>query len=452
MNFRLLFFIVILVLFANRHFSEMLQKQNTISAYNDSCKSRVACRRPRPKMAFLPLHFFLEVEYHYQYMLSKTYYIHTFGCQSNKSDSERIAGDYAARGFTEVNDWRIADELIVNSCAIRQSAEDRAKGFLNNVAVHFREKGTKRPKIILTGCMTHHGSQKLLEMLPIVDEILPINEVGFNSSAVRKDLKHAWIPISTGCNSFCTFCIVPYSRGREASRSFDSIMTEVADLVKKGYSEITLLGMNVNSWGLEKVGIGFRKLMMENQNFTRDDLPDNQSQYLKTTETPPFVKLLRAISAYPEITKIRFLTSNPWDFHDELIAEIGMNKKIDRYVHLPVQSGSNDVLYRMNRGYTRERYTEVVRKLRAADPDITLGTDIIVGFPGETENEFQETVALAEEIKWHVGFVAMYSPRPGTASWRIYPDDISYATKKARWEILDKIINKDNLYRRPVVV
>ena len=219
-----------------------------------------------------------------------------------------------------------------------------------------------------------------------------------------------------------------------------------------GYTEITLLGMNVNSWGLEKLGIGFRKLMLSNKNFTREDLPDNQSQYLTPTGTPPFVKLLQAISEFPQITKIRFLTSNPWDFHDELIAEIARNKKIDRYVHLPVQSGSNNVLYRMNRGYTRESYVDLVKKLRAADPEIVIGTDIIVGFPGETEAEFEETVSLAKEIDWKIGFVAIYSPRPGTASWRIYEDDILHAEKKRRWEVLDQIINKDNFDDRPVVV
>lgn len=384
--------------------------------------------------------------------MAQTYFIHTFGCQSNKSDSERIAGDYQARGYVEAKDWQTCDELVVNTCAVRQRAEDRARGFLHNVVVHFNQLGTKRPKIILTGCMTHHGEQALYDMLPMVDEILPINEVGFNQAAIRKDAKHAWIPISTGCNSFCTYCIVPYSRGRESSRSFESIMTEVEDLVARGYEEITLLGMNVNSWGLEKVGIGFRKLMMENESFTRDDLPDNQSQYLKPKETPPFVKLLRAISAFDQIKMIRFLTSNPWDFHDELIEEVGSNKKIDRYVHLPVQSGSNAVLYRMNRGYTKESYVDVVKKLRQADPNIVIGTDIVVGFAGETEEEFQETVALAKQMDWHVGFVAMYSPRPGTAAWRIYPDDIPHQEKKRRWEILDQIINKDNLSKRPKVV
>jgi tRNA-2-methylthio-N6-dimethylallyladenosine synthase len=388
----------------------------------------------------------------------KSYFIHTFGCQSNKSDSQRIAGDYEARGYAEAKDWRTCDELIVNTCAVRQRAEDRAKGFLHNVVVFFNEHGKRRPKIILTGCMTHHGNEKLYEMLPMVDEILPINEVGFNQAAVRKDSitpegkKHAWIPISAGCNSFCTYCIVPYSRGREQSRSMESIMEEVERLVKEGYKEITLLGQNVNSWGLEKVGIGFRKLMMERKDFTREDLPDNQTQYLTPKGTPPFVKLLQAISAFEQIETIRFLTSNPWDFHDELIAEIGRNKKIDRFIHLPVQSGSNAVLYRMNRGYTAERYVEVVNKLRAVDSEITVGTDIIVGFPGETDEEFQQTVDLAKKMDWKVAFVAMYSPRPGTASWRIYPDEIPHKVKKERWEILDQIINKDNLSVRPRVV
>lgn len=385
-------------------------------------------------------------------MKKKSYYIHTFGCQSNKSDSERIAGDYEAKGYVEAKGWQDCDELVVNTCAVRQRAEDKARGFLHNVMVYFNEKAVERPKIILTGCMVHHGYDKLYEMMPMVDEILPINEVGFNQATVRKDQNHAWIPISTGCNSFCTYCIVPYSRGREKSRSLESILEEVQNLVDKGFSEITLLGMNVNSWGLEKLGIGFRKLMMENKDFKREDLPDNQTQYLQPKGIPPFVKLLQEVSKFDQIKKIRFMSSNPWDFHDELIEEVGKNKKIDRYVHLPIQSGSNSVLYRMNRGYTRERYIEVVQKLNKADPSIVIGTDIVVGFAGETEEEFQETVDLAKQMNWKVGFVAIYSPRPGTAGWKIYPDNIPHKEKKRRWEVLDQIINKDNLQDRPIVI
>lgn len=385
--------------------------------------------------------------------ISPSFFIKTFGCQSNKSDSERIAGDYYARGYSESSDWHTASDIVVNTCAVRQKAEDRAKGFLLNVERYFQENQLPKPKIILTGCMTHHGNQKLYELLPMIDEILPINEVGFNSAAVRKDKKHAWVPISVGCNSFCTYCIVPFSRGREASRSFDDIVAEVEKLVSEGYSEITLLGMNVNSWGLEKVGIGFRKLLLStDKRFTRADLPSNQSQYLTPKDTPPFVKLLQKISSYPEIKTIRFLTSNPWDFHDELIDEIAQNPKIDRYIHLPIQSGSNKILKKMNRGYTRQSYLAVVKKLRHKAPDVVIGTDIIVGFPGETEADFQATVKLAKEIDWKIGFVAQYSPRPGTAAYRIYPDEISPQEKKRRWEILDQIINKDNLTIRPKVV
>lgn len=381
------------------------------------------------------------------------YFIKTFGCQSNKSDSERIAGDYQARGYSESRSWKTADQIIVNTCAVRQSAEDRARGFLNNVVTHFNQTKKTRPKLILTGCMTHHGQQKLYEILPMIDEILPINEVGFNSIVIRKDKVHAWVPISVGCNSFCTFCIVPYSRGREQSRPMASIITEVEKLANSGYTEVTLLGMNVNSWGLEKVGIGFRKLLMDkDKKFKRTDLPSNQSQYLKPKGTPPFVRLLRAIAKINGIETIRFITSNPWDFHDELIEEIAKNKKIDRYIHLPVQSGSDKILKLMNRGYTRNDYLNLVKKLRKSIPDVVIGTDIIVGFPGETNEDFQETLQLAKEVNWKVGFVARYSPRPGTAAWRIYSDNVPHKTKKHRWEILDKLINKDNLSVRPKIV
>lgn len=381
------------------------------------------------------------------------YFIKTFGCQSNKADSERIAGDYEARGFSETDDWHQAAEIVVNTCAVRQSAEDRARGFLLNVAKWVQESGHNKPKIILTGCMTHHGSRQIRELLPMVDEVLPVNEVGFNLRSVRKDKTHAWIPISIGCNSFCTFCIVPYSRGRERSRPLADIIKEVELLASQGYREITLLGMNVNSWGLEKLGIGFRKLLMDKEGkFSRDDIPSNQSQYLTPQGTPPFVGLLQAVSKVKRIEKIRFLTSNPWDFHDELITEIANNPKIDRYIHLPVQSGSNRILYLMNRGYTRESYLELLDKLRRKIKDVVIGTDIIVGFPGETKQDFLETVDLATKADWKVAFVARYSPRPGTASWRIYPDNVDPQEKKRRWEILDKLINKDNMSVRPVVV
>ena len=383
----------------------------------------------------------------------KTYFIKTFGCQQNKSDSERIEADYQARGYEESKTWALATEIIVNTCAVRQRAEDRAKGFLLNVVKHYAVAKLPKPKIILTGCMTHHGQKHVLALLPMVDEILPVNEVGFNQGAVRRDKVHAWVPISTGCNSFCTYCIVPYSRGREQSRPMEDILSEVAKLAQSGYREITLLGMNVNSWGLEKVGIGLRKLLFDTTNtLSAKDIPQNQTQYRKPDGTPPFVRLLQEISAYPQIKTIRFITSNPWDFHDELIEEIAGNPKIDRYIHLPLQSGSDKVLKLMNRGYTVADYKTLVKKLRAQIQDVVIGTDIVVGFPGETAADFAATVKVARDMDWHVGFVAQYSPRPGTAAYRLYEDSIPPAEKKRRWEVLDQIINKDNLTKRPKVV
>lgn len=386
------------------------------------------------------------------YKTAQTYYIQTYGCQANKSDSERIAGDFESRGFTLANSWQNCDQLVINTCAVRKRAEDRARAFIHKVTAYYQQQDKPKPKIIFTGCMLHHGAERLLRMEPAIDQVMPVNQVGFNQTAVRRDRKHAWVPISSGCNSFCTYCIVPYSRGREQSRPMNEILTEVEELTNNGYEEITLLGQNVNSYGLEKVGISLRKMMMSKPDFNREDLPSNQSQYLKPDQRPPFVELLQKISKIDQVKKIRFLSSNPWDFHDELIAEIGRNQKIDRYVHLPIQSGSDTVLERMNRGYTREDYLQLVSKLRAADPKIVLGTDIIVGFPGETDEEFAQTVDLARQVGWKVAFVAQYSVRPGTAADKLYEDDIPPAVKKERFKILDKIINKNHLHERPKVV
>ncbi|KKT35942.1 MAG: RNA modification enzyme, MiaB family, bifunctional enzyme involved in thiolation and methylation of tRNA [Candidatus Collierbacteria bacterium GW2011_GWC1_45_47] len=375
-------------------------------------------------------------------------HIKTFGCQANKSDSERILGDYFARGFSETDDWKKADEIVINTCSVRRSAEDRVRGFINNINKFFAT--SSKPKIILTGCMLFRSEAQIRELLPEVDEVLPINEVGFNQQAIRKDKIHAWVPVSSGCNSFCTYCIVPYSRGREVSRPEADIVLEVENLAKIGFTEITLLGQNVNSYGLEKEGIALRKLYMESH-LDLSSLPSNQSQYKKAKSTPPFVILLQKISKIDQIKKISFFTSNPWDFYDELIDEIAKNPKIDRFIHLPVQSGSNRILEKMNRGYTRESYLALVSKIKTKIPEAVFGTDIIVGFPTETDEDFHETVNLVKQIGFKVGFVARYSPRPGTVSSKLFPDDVSPAIKKMRWEILDKIINKDNLSVRPIV-
>lgn len=228
------------------------------------------------------------------------------------------------------------------------------------------------------------------------------------------------------------------------------IINEVKTLAQEGYRSVTLLGQNVNSYGLEKSGISQRKLYLDNRH-TLDSIPSNQSQYRQPKSTPPFVQLLRKISVIPQIEKISFFTSNPWDFWDQLIEEIAVNPKIDRFIHLPVQSGSNRVLKLMNRGYTRESYLNLVKKIKSKIPDVVFGTDIIVGFPGETDKDFHDTLSLIKKVRFKLAFIARYSPRPGTVSFKLYPDDISAKVKKERWEVLDRIANKNNLLDRPTV-
>lgn len=370
------------------------------------------------------------------------YFIKTYGCQANKNESERQAGYYESQGLQLTTDWRDATEIFINTCSVRKAADDRVYSLLNQMTKFFAPK-RKKPTVILTGCMARYG-QKLLDKYPIITQLQTPSTVSFAYPTKRQDKTQAFIQISVGCNSFCTYCVVPYARGRERARSFEEIMREVQTVVDEGYHEITLLGQNVNSWGMEQIPIAKRKQSLR--------APSEHVPVDLAAKDVPFVKLLQAISAIPAVTKIRFLTSNPWDFYDELVAEIGRNSKIDRYLHLPVQSGSNSVLSRMNRGYTREDYLRLITKLRAIDPTIQIGTDIIVGFANETEAEFQETVKLVKEANFIIAFVAIYSVRVGTVAAKIYQDTLPYQEKKRRFELLDQLINRDQLAQRPKIV
>lgn len=369
------------------------------------------------------------------------YFIRTFGCQQNHADSERIAGYYQARGFKKAERMDRADEIVINSCSIRQSAEDRVKGLLTNLRGNAKYKN---PKIVLTGCMVgmaaHDPTGKVLERLrawlPEVDEFLPLEEVGFSYEAVRTDKNHAWIPISNGCNNFCTFCVVPFTRGREISRPFEDIVAEVEGLAKKAFKHVTLLGQNVNSYGAD---------LVREQTFV---LPSGRQvkpvyvKHLGRLRIPTlFPHLLGRLCEIEGIEKISFLTSNPWDFSDELIAAIGANPKVDRYIHLPVQSGDNEVLKRMNRWYTREEYLKLIEKIKKAIPNVRFGTDIIVGFCGETLQQFQNTVDLCQRVNFDVAYIAEYSVRPGTAAAKAMVDDVPKSEKNRRFHLLDQLVN-----------
>jgi len=372
----------------------------------------------------------------------KKYFIKTYGCQMNKSDSERIAGWYESRGWKKAKKIEEADEVVINTCSVRQSAEDRVYGLINNLKnlksqisnlkSKFQNLKSLKPKIILTGCMLRYPIADLKKKLPVVDEFKKISEFQTRNSqfVIRNSKIHAWVPIMEGCSHYCTYCVVPYARGPEKSRDFEEIVCEVKELAKRGYKHVTLLGQNVNSYGKE-----FKISKLKSQ-ISRLDL---KSENLKNFKTP-FALLLAVLHEIPGIEKISFVTSNPWDLTDDIIEAMSL-PKIDRYLHLPVQSGDDEVLRRMNRPYTAKQYLALVKKIRRRIPDIKIGTDIIVGFPGETEEQFQNTVKLCQKVGFEKAYIAMYSPRSGTAAFK-FKDDVSYEEKKRRWQILEKLINR----------
>jgi tRNA-2-methylthio-N6-dimethylallyladenosine synthase len=366
------------------------------------------------------------------------YYIKTYGCAANVADSERIAGYYKHRGWIKARSPKGADEIVIVTCMIRQSAEDRIVGFVRNLGVE-KNKG-KKIKVIVTGCMTGMATRdktgKLLRALkkrmPYVDEFLPIEDIGFTSPQIRSDKTHALVLISNGCNNYCSFCVVPYARGKEVSRPFDDIVNECKEAVATGHTHITLLGQNVNSYGADLVKEGDRA----------DKKHITFVKHLGRMRIPTlFPHLLDEIASIKEIECIDFLSSNPWDFSDELIDTIAAHKNISRQIHLPVQSGSDSMLKRMNRWYTAEEYIDLIKKIRHKIPQVEFSTDIIVGFPGETEREFQETVELCKKVCFFKAYIAMYSDRPMTQAHKTMVDALPYLEKKKRWGILENLIN-----------
>jgi len=375
-------------------------------------------------------------------MTSQSFYIKTFGCQQNLADSQRIASYYLARGYRQANTMKSASEIVINTCMVRQTAEDKVTGLVKNIA----KSASRRPKIVITGCMvgmavrdeTGKYLKALRKRMPEVDEFLPLEEVGFDYPALRSDVTHAWIPISNGCNNFCTFCVVPFTRGREVSRPFEDIISEIQELASLGCKEVTLLGQNVNSYGSDLVKNSTRGYKLPNGRIVKPVMVKHLGRYRIPTLFP---YLLEEVCKIPKIKTAKFISSNPWDFADELIDVIAKNKKIDRNLHLAVQSGDNVVLKRMNRWYTSQEFIELVRKIKKKIKGVQVSTDIIVGFPQETEEQFQNTIKLAKVTGFAYAYISKYSPRPNTAATKAFPDDISHVEKERRWHILDQLIN-----------
>lgn len=383
--------------------------------------------------------------------MSRTFFIQTFGCQQNIADSERISSYYVARGYSKVKGLKSASVVIINTCMIRQQAEDKVTGLVKNIAKSHKLK----PKIVITGCMvgmaTRDETGKYLQALrarmPEVDEFLPLEEVGFDYPALRNDVTHAWVPISNGCNNFCTFCVVPFTRGREISRPIKDILSEVDILAKKGCQEITLLGQNVNSYGADLVKKDAKGFKLPSGRVVKPVLVKHLNRFRIPTIFP---YLLEEVCKIKGIETVKFLSSNPWDFSDELIEVIAKNPKIDRNLHIAVQSGDDQILKRMNRWYSSAEYLNLVNKIKAKVKGAQISTDIIVGFPGETKAQFNNTIKLVKAANFAYAYVSKYSARPNTAATKGMKDNIAYAEKEKRFFALDQIINHRGTIRSAV--
>lgn len=351
------------------------------------------------------------------------FYIHTFGCQMNANDSEFIAGLLAERGAQPASIPEDGDVLIVNTCAVRKKSEDKLFSLLGRWGAIKRG----RPSIIgVVGCIAQIYRRTLLERYPFIDFIvgtdnyhrlpdifdrasektcLTARSRAWQETSVKRahraSLYTAYLTIMEGCDNFCAYCVVPFTRGREKCRPLASILREAEDLGRQGYREIQLLGQNVNSYRDPQTGKGF-------------------------------VSLLKAVSQIEGIGWVRFLTSHPKNFSEEIARAMMEGDKICRQLHLPVQSGSTSVLARMNRGYTRQDYLKRIASLKKLMPDICLSTDIIVGFPCETEEEFRDTLSLLEAVRFTTIFSFRYSPRPHTAAARKLKDTVPLEVKKRR--------------------
>ena len=369
---------------------------------------------------------------------NKKYFVRTYGCQMNEHDSEKINGMLESVGYKKAESYENADIVILNTCAIRENAHDKVFGFLG-VLKHIKDTTNPNLLVGLCGCMAQEevvvneilskykyvdfvfGTHNLDNMLNVIKEKIDTNknqvevlsyegDVVEGVPTVRDSIYSAWVDIQYGCDKFCTYCIVPYTRGKQRSRKKEDIVNEVKDLKEKGYKEITLLGQNVNAYG--------------------KDIYDDYN----------LANLLSDVSD-TGIDRVRFVTSHPWDFTDEMVDIIASRDNIMPYIHLPLQSGSNRILKLMNRRYTREEYLKLYNQIRSKVKDSSITTDIIVGFPGETEEDFEETLDLVNKCKFDGAFTFAFSPRENTPAARM-EQTVSEEEKMDRLHRLNEVINK----------
>ena len=373
-------------------------------------------------------------------MSTGLYKILVYGCQMNIADAERMEGQLQAAGYTPTEETARADIVLINTCCVRETAEDKVYGKIGEI----KKIKEKNPRLIfgITGCMAQKEGDSLMRRAPHIDFVLgtgkvheltriiaeiraehsSIVDVVLSDSEIAEDLPiarsgkfSAWVPIMYGCNNYCTYCIVPYVRGRERSREPEDVVAEVRRAVEEGYREVTLLGQNVNSYG-------------------------------KDHKKADFADLLRMVDEVEGIRRVRFMTSHPKDIGDKLIEAIKGGQHICEHIHLPVQYGSSRILKAMNRGYTVERYRERVRRVREALPNASLTTDLIVGFPGETEEDFAEMLNFLREMRYDSAYTFLYSKRSGTPVAAMI-DQVPDAVKHAR---LHRLMQEQNAISREI--
>lgn len=349
------------------------------------------------------------------------YFIKIFGCQYNEWDAERIRFMLNQLGLTETTDEKSADVFFILSCAVRKSAIDRAFGKIKN----WKEK-----KVVITGCILDADKERLIKKdVNVWDSKNPESLkaiLGINTKLSVKNLldsgnaNSAYLPIMIGCNNFCAYCAVPYTKGRESSRPVEEIIHDFKKILTTGKKEIMLLGQNVNSYKLSgESGVG-----------------NNECKN-------GFAILLERLNNIDGNFEIRFTSNHPKDMNNEIIAAVRDLDKIKKEIHLPLQSGSDRILKAMNRPYTKAQYLKIIDKIKKEIPNIKISTDTIIGFPGETEEDFQETVDVLKKVEFFQAFNNKYSPREGTAAWEL-GDPIPWQEKERRWKILNEISNQKN--------
>lgn len=372
-----------------------------------------------------------------EFAKGKTYHIHTYGCQANYRDEEIMAGLLEKAGFCKGNSEKEADIIILNTCAVRENAEKKVFGKIGDLKSF--KINNKNAIVAICGCMVQQkhiiehinktyphvdlifGTHNIIDLLNLLDEVITKRlrivdvkslpgDIHENLPSVRQSNFKAFVNISYGCDKFCTYCIVPYTRGKERSRKMVDILKECQELKDLGYKEVTLLGQNVNAYG--------------------KDLKDGSS----------FARLLDEVAKIG-IPRVRFLTSHPWDFSSDMIDVIAKHKNIMKYIHLPVQSGNDEILRLMGRRYTSEQYLKLVNEIKTKIPDVALSTDIIVGFPNETYEQFLDTLKIVKEVKYWSAFTFIYSPRNNTPAAKIQ-DNVTPKEKNQRFQELVKTLEE----------